>query len=185
MARKILIIFAFIIAIFPFLGFTETTDITVTTIFSLLIAITLLFSRRPKMIPNTALENKTGDMPSPFVQKMQPVQISHPEEKTIHPIPTNNIEINGIEFPSSNPIKPISTPSIPFDIPALPRKKIHVSHIAKVEEGGVETSSSTIPPISEVQPPARKPRRVSPKVLLAYEEQVQPADIPTAHNSQP
>lgn len=170
MARKILIIFALIIAIFPYLGFSETVDNSITTVLSLFIAITLLFSRRPRMIKNSQPEDLPKNMPSPFIPKMH-IEPTHKKEN----------ENQNVENPafSSLIVKHVDseiTTAIPSPLPIIPKRKIQ--HENSFPEKNIENIEHPLDTVDSI-PRIRKSRKNSQRVLLSQEEQVIPADIPT------
>lgn len=181
MARKILIIFALIIAVFPYLGFSDFADHFVTTILALLIVLALLFSRKPKTIQNKGSDTPKVDMPSPFSIKMQDMSVVHNDEVEIKPKIFNQVEKEEIVkishdssdgFVVNNSEQTSTTVTIVKPVRRRVTPKVHeVAPMIKSEEIVVEDRV-------EVAPRRRAPRKIV-NSILANEESVPPADVPT------
>lgn len=169
MARKILIIIALIIAIFPFLGFSETADITVTTTLSALMAAMLLFSRRPRMQQTKQSQPLPKDVPSPFTPVMQEIPVAHREEEEVQPTFVHT------EQPVVPQVQETTFVAIPPTVPLPMRKRARPLHEAKPLQQ-TENVQNAIPHVPEQ--PVRRQRRPVSRTILAQEDQVHPADIP-------
>lgn len=163
MARKLLIAIALIIAAFPHLGFTHSTDMTVTTVLGLFMAAVLLFSKRPKIQKDEQRTPYPDATPSPFVPPMHELPITHPEEKSFQPI---------ISMPMATPhiIKGGDAIPSPIGAPIRKRARAVLTDTASVVQHG--TREEIVPRV----------RRNAPRVALSEEAQVQPADVPFSTN---
>lgn len=166
MARKLLIIIALIIAAFPHLGFAHSTDTIVTTVLGLFMAAVLLFSKRPKMLPEQKPDVYPEAKPSPFVAPMHELPVVHPKEESFAPV---------ISTPLVTPSAIPSTTSIPSPLQTPVRRRarlaqpVHDQHVYQGERKHVAPSRAEIP---------RRTRKATPRVTLSEEQQVQPADVP-------
>lgn len=169
MARKLLIIIALIIAVFPFLGFSETADIAVTTTLSALMAAMLLFSRRPRTQQIKQSPTSPQDVPSPFVPVMQEIPVAHREEEEVKP---TFINAEPIVLPE---VREETFVAIPPAVPLAQRKRTRPQQESRPLPP-VETAPTPVAPV--VEQPVRRTRRPASRTILAHEDQVQPADIP-------
>ncbi len=181
MARKILIIFALIIAVFPYLGFSDSTDNIVITILALLIALALLFSRKPKTIQNKDNTAPKTDMPSPFSVKMQDIPKSSDSEIELKPKMFNQVEKEEVvkishdsddSFIVNNSDTSANVQTISKPVRRRVTQKVHE------EIPIIESKEIIVEDKIEVAPRRRSPRRIV-NSILANEESVPPADIPT------
>lgn len=166
MARKLLIIIALIIAAFPHLGFSHSMDAVVTTVLGLFMAAVLLFSKKPKMLPQQKPEVYPEAKPSPFVAPMHELPVVHPKEESFTPV---------ISTPVSTPQPIPSTTSIPSPLQTPMRKRTRImqpEHESQVSHHEHHTESHVH---TEVP---RRARKTAPRVTLSEEQQVQPADVP-------
>lgn len=164
MARKLLIAIALIIAAFPYFGFTHTTDTYVTTTLGLFMAAVLLFSKRPKMIPQQKPTVYPESKPSPFALPMHELPVVHPKEEAFSPI---------IAAPTPSQY---AIPS-PIEAPAHKRARVAPAILPKVEETPVAA------PIDAHPAPVRRVRKPISRMTLSEEDQVQPADVPFSPNT--
>ena len=166
MARKLLIIIALIIAAFPHLGFSHSMDAIITTVLGLFMAAVLLFSKRPKMLPQQRPEVYPEVKPSPFSAPMHELPVVHPKEESFAPV---------ISTPVSTPQAIPSTTSIPSPLQTPMRKRTRV--MQPEQEQQVHRDDNTAVPYTHAEIP-RRARKAAPRVTLSEEQRVQPADVP-------
>jgi hypothetical protein len=136
----------------------------VTTVLALFMAAVLLFSKRPKMLPQTKPETLPNATPSPFVPAMHELPVAHPKEEAFTPVI------------STGPQSQYSIPS-PIETPA--RKRTRMVQPADTENT-VAQSSTELPYAHPATP--RRVRKNIARVPLSEEAQVQPADVPFPSN---
>ncbi len=168
MARKLLIAIALIIAAFPYLGFSHNTDTTVTTVLGLFMAAVLLFSKRPKMLPQQKPEVAPEVKPSPAIPSAYELPVNHPKEESFAPVIT-----------TPEHVLPMTPSAIPSPIQTPQRKRTRmvrpVAPSPSSHEGG-SIPAATAPLVQ------RRPRKQVSRLTLSEEEQVPPADIPLKTN---
>ncbi|HXK38360.1 MAG TPA: hypothetical protein VJ579_04810 [Candidatus Paceibacterota bacterium] len=165
MARKLLIGIALVIAAFPWFGFSHSIDTYVTTVLGLFMAAVLLFSKRPKMLPQEKTNALPDAKPSPFVPSMQELPVAHPKEEAFTPVIVAERQSEYV-IPS-----PIETPV---------RKRARMAQPA-TPQYEIPAATSTLPYAHPTTP--RRVRKNVARVTLSEEAQVQPADVPFQPNT--
>lgn len=198
MTRKLLIAIALLIALTPFLGISYSTQVIVTTALALFSAITLFFSRKPRMRAVPAITTTAGDITSPFstqdfaVTQTQPPfsdsvqEMSVLHDTTEHSTPisrgsTADVGVMVAELPT-HPIAPrprrrkvtAPTPDMVYEsgheaVHGSSHEQVVISH---------QSSTSSFEPVRLNFPanPARVRRTPRAKSILADEEPIRPAD---------
>ncbi len=170
MARKILIAVALIIAVFPYLGFSEVVDVAVSTTLGFLMAAVLLLSRKPKTRDLSSSDDlpahRTDDTSAPS----QDLPIAHAEESAIeHRMPIVHEEMRRDSSAQRNTVSQVAQSTL----------STNSEIVVKKPKLSKRPSEEKIPEIADgIILPTRKSRKHAPKVVLAYEEQVHPADVP-------
>jgi hypothetical protein len=182
MTRKLLIAAALLIALVPFLGFSYSVQVILTTTLALFSAVTLFFSRKPRMRSSSSggANNPTESAPyMPHVQKESAPSIYSGDGATASPrsLAVHHEEVDVAHHISSDlPTHPIAprprrrkaAPVVLPDLAAQPVATPEDSH-AEAPRGEGLSEVSRIP--------SPRPRRARPiKSMIADEDPIRPAD---------
>jgi hypothetical protein len=170
MARKILIAVALIIAVFPYLGFSEAVDVSMSTVLGLLMAAVLLLSRKPK---TRGISHDDDSAPKESPQQnivSHELSIAHAQESmSEHRTPLVH-EKEHVASPA--PLRPEQSGM--YDV-----HTVRQDPVVRKPKMSKRIQEEKIPEIADgIVLPTRRNRKHNPHVVLAYEEQVHPADVP-------
>lgn len=194
MVRKILIIFALIIAAFPYLGFSDTADLVVTTVFSLLIALALILGKKPKTIKKQVQDSNFEIQPRQetpvVVSQPQEMKVSHSENETVRNMSfvSDNRENNVIKINNESIVlhdQPVVERQVeaPVQKIRMPRKRAvapkptNIVQDTLMSEPVIETKRDDVP-VENVMAIRKRQRKSISNTILAHEDSVPPADVP-------
>lgn len=189
MVRKFLIIFALIIAVFPYLGFSDSADHVVTTVFSLLIALALILGKKPKTIkPVLPVDHEPRNIPPITPVQPQEVKIVREEQNNAHNINFNNA--SSVVTVNHEPVLITEQPpvdiqmEVPVQKPKITRRRV----VSQKPTNIVQDVLMSEPAVNKIEQPQienvltirKRQRKSVNNTILANEDSVPPADIPVA-----